>query len=235
MGVWHFVEEVFEDTFVYYKEDSNNGNERKYFQQSYSITEDGVIVLGEEPTPVQRKTEYIPISTNSKKVEGVMSPMKVKAHVDSLIACGKFTEEDRSVLEGLTEEVLMKIEPVVQKKEEVQSFSKEEAIAVLQESMKSPEQFLSLLPGEMQDQFRSGLKLHQEQKNALIEKICSYNQAYTKDELKVHSMEDLIKLASFIPDAKPDYSLLGVNGFGGNTGEAPLLPVGVIGMSVDKK
>lgn len=235
MGVWHFVEEVFEDTFVYFKEDSNNGNERKYFQQSYSITEDGVIVLGEEPTPVQRKTEYIPISTNSKKVEGVMSPMKVKAHVDSLIACGKFTEEDRSVLEGLTEEVLMKIEPVVQKKEEVQSFSKEEAIAVLQESMKSPEQFLSLLPGEMQDQFRSGLKLHQEQKNALIEKICSYNQAYTKDELKVHSMEDLIKLASFIPDAKPDYSLLGVNGFGGNTGEAPLLPVGVIGMSVDKK
>ena len=125
MGVWHFVEEVFEDTFVYYKEDSNNGHERKYFQQSYSITEDGVIVLGEEPTPVQRKTEYIPISTNSKKVEGVMSPMKVKAHVDSLIACGKFTEEDRSVLEGLTEEVLMKIEPVVQKKEEVQSFSKE--------------------------------------------------------------------------------------------------------------
>jgi len=101
--------------------------------------------------------------------------------------------------------------------------------------MKTPEQFLSLLPGEMQDQFRSGLKLHQEQKNALIEKICSYNQAYTKDELKAHSMEDLTKLASFIPDAKPDYSLLGVNSFGVNTGEAPLLPVGVIGLSVDKK
>ena len=48
-------------------------------------------------------------------------------------------------------------------------------------------------------------------------------------------MEDLIKLASFIPDAKPEYSLLGVNRLGGHTGEAPLLPVGVIGMSVDKK
>lgn len=233
MGVWHFVEEVFEDTFVYYKEDTNNGNERKYYQQSYSIAEDGTIVLGEEPIPVQRKTEYIPISANSKKVEGVMSTMKVKAHVDSLIACGKFAESDRAVLEGLSEDVLMKIEPVV--KEEVKGFSKDEAIAVLQESMKSPEQFLGLLPREMQDQFRSGLKLHQEQKNALVDRINAYNQAYTKEELVVRSMEELTKLASFIPEEPKDYSMLGVNTFGGSTGEQPLLPVGVIGMSVDKK
>lgn len=234
MGVWHYVEEVFEDSFVYYKEDTNNGGERKYFQQSYSLAEDGTISLGEEITPVQRKIEYIPISVNTKKIEGVMGTMKVKAHVDSLIASGKFTEGDRAVLETLSEEILMKIEPSTSKTQDVKGFSKEEAVAVLQESMKTPEQFLGLLPSEMQDQFRSGLKLHQEQKTALIEKIVSYNKAYTKEELSAHSMEDLMKLSSFIPEAKPDYSLLGANG-AFTSAEPVLVPVGIVGMSVEKK
>ena len=161
--------------------------------------------------------------------------MKVKAHIDSLISSGKFTEEDRTKLEALEESILMKIEPKVNEEvKKVTTFGKDEAIAVLQESMKSPEQFLGLLPSEMQDQFRSGLKLHQDKKNALIEKIVTFNQVYTADELKAHSMEDLTKLASFIPESKPDYSLLGVNGAGVSS-EQPLIPVGIVGMTSEKK
>ncbi len=233
-GIWFFVEEVYEDNFVYYREDQTSG-ERKYFKRNYSLAEDGTISLDEEIIPVVRKTEYVPISTNVKNKKGVMGTMKVKAHIDSLISSGKFTEEDRTKLEALEEAILMKIEPKVNEEvKKVETFGKEEAIIVLQESMKSPEQFLGLLPSEMQDQFRSGLKLHQDKKNALIEKIVTFNQVYTADELKAHSMEDLTKLASFIPDSKPDYSLLGANGAGVSS-EQPLIPVGIVGMTSEKK
>lgn len=194
------------------------------------------------------------ITTNIVK-EGVKDKMdkmteETKAHVDSLIESGKFTDEQRESLESVDAELLgtfasmlivdevAEETPVVNSEEAKPTvFTKEDAIAVLHETLQTPEQCLSIFPEEMQDQLRSGLKLHQAQKEALITSIIGYNKSYTEEELRTRSMDELTKMASFVPESKADFSIFGINRTQSvsTNAEKPLIPVGVVGMIEEKK
>lgn len=105
--------------------------------------------------------------------------------------------------------------------------NKEEALAVLRESLTSPEQFLSLVPKELKDQFESGLALHQQKRADLIASITGYSKVFSEEELNAKPTTELEKLAGMVPD-KSDFSPLGVNsGLQGNASVEPLLPPGV--------
>lgn len=119
--VSNYLEEAY-DTYLVY-EQYRRGENEKYYKQGYQIDAAGDATFVGEPIEVEKKTEYISkVSTNQfirtktskKSMEGTekCTPC-VKAKVDSLIgnAASKFTEDDRAVLETLSETVLDRMMP----------------------------------------------------------------------------------------------------------------------------
>lgn len=232
------------------------------FKQKYSIDDNGKPVLEGEPEEVVRKVEYIKAMTEGgnrmerKDIKANESkpccPEKVELLVNSKHS--PFGEENREWLNSLTQEQIDKIvvpvanleaeeqakmedekkkveETTKEKKVEVNA-SQEDMIKAFQEKIKTPEDFLKIAPADIRDLFASGLRLHQEQRNVLVEKIIGYSDAFSREELAGKSMEELNKLAKLIP-TPVDYSGLGAGGINANTNKVvPMLP---LGMTTEKK
>lgn len=80
------------------------------------------------------------------------------------------------------------------------------------------------MPEEMQDQMRSGLKLHKEHRNKLIENIMTNSDVFTKEELEAKPTDELEKLSK-LAKAPADYSILGANSV--KLTDEVLLPPGI--------
>jgi len=149
-----------------------------------------------------------------------------------------FEEKDRELLESFDQEIIDKIvAPVAileaqnkRKEEEMKEEKKEpqinaeQAIQVLKETLKTPEEFIKILPEEMQDQMRSGLKLHKEYRSQLIENIMTNSDVFTKEELEAKPTDELEKLSK-LAKAPADYSVLGANSV--KLTDEVLLPPGI--------
>jgi len=148
----------------------------------------------------------------------------------------KFEEADKEQLLTLSEDLLGKLipsepkaEPKPEKASEPLQINAEQALNVLKESIKTPEDFFKILPVEYQDSMRSGLKLHEAQRAKMIETIQNNNKELWSDEvLKAMDTEMLSKVYKMIPEAV-DYS---GNGGSGSVqtnavGEEPLYPAGI--------
>lgn len=120
------------------------------------------------------------------------------------------------------------------KLEEIPQLNKEQALQQLKDVLSNPDQFLSLLNPELQEQFRVGIQLHREKKQKLIQSLVQANPSrFNEANLVGRTMEALEELASMIP--QPDYSVnaAGTGNFGGygnymnpSAEEDILLPVG---------
>lgn len=184
------------------------------------------------------------IKTNESKP---CCPEKVELLVNSKHS--PFGEENREWLNSLTQEQIdkivvpvanleaeeqvevkeeeKKVEEMTEEKKVEANASQEDMIKAFQERIKTPEDFLKIAPADMRDLFANGLKLHQEQRKVLIEKVAAYSDAFTREELAGKSMEELNKLAKLIP-TPVDYSGLGAGGVNANTSKViPMLPIGV--------
>lgn len=138
--------------------------------------------------------------------------------VDKLLT--PITALETNTVKAEEENVENKMEPVVH-------VTQEDMMKTFQEKIKTPEDFLNILPDGIKDQFTSGLKLHQEQRDRVIEKIAAYSDAFTKEELGLKTMDELNKLGKLVPAIR-DYSGLGGGGVQANTNKiAPMLPYGV--------
>jgi len=202
-----------------------------------------VKALMEGGTRMERK-DGKDIKTNESKP---CCPEKVELLVNSKHS--PFGEENREWLNSLTQEQIdkivvpvanleaeeqvevkeeeKKVEEMTEEKKVEANASQEDMIKAFQERIKTPEDFLKIAPADMRDLFANGLKLHQEQRKVLIEKVAAYSDAFTREELEGKSMEELNKLAKLIP-TPVDYSGLGVGGVKANTSKvAPMLPIGV--------
>jgi hypothetical protein len=130
-GVYHYLEEAY-DTYLIYEKYDGKG-ESKYYKQNYQFNVDGgeAAFVG-DPIEVEKKIEYEAVmQTNNllirtkniktKSMENEKCTPCVKAKVDALIAnaASKFTEEDRSVLETLSENVLDRMIPEAPKEIQV--------------------------------------------------------------------------------------------------------------------
>ena len=159
--------------------------------------------------------------------------------VNELIANSrtKFEEKDKEQLLTLSEDLLGKLIPEVEKTKadpktvkttEPLQINAEQALNVLRESIKTPEDFFKILPAEMQDSMRSGLTLHEARRAEMVKTIQdNLKEVWTEDELKTMDMVTLSKVHKGIPEAV-DYS---GNGGGivqtNKAGGEPLYPVGV--------
>jgi len=241
----HYLHAVFDNYFVYEKVDRNSG-QTELLKRTYEVNEeDGSIEFTGEAVPVMRKVEYVTFELKrTKSAKGGINSMANEKKpacpkkIDLLIHSphSPFEEKDKELLESLDAELIDKIAAPVailegkdkmEKQEEKKEpqVNAEQAIQVLKETLKTPEEFIKILPEEMQDQLRSGLKLHKEHRNKLIENIMTNSDVFSKEELEAKATEELEKLSKLVK-VPADYSVLGVNGSKPSVGEV-LLPPGV--------
>lgn len=120
----HFLEDVFDDYFVYRVHNRENG-ETNYFRRDYVVQQDGSIDFEGEPAQVRKETNYVTMmkrktTVNSKRKLNRMSKTKNSpCDVNALIANEgtKFTEEHREWLESLDQEQLALLTPNEEKEE----------------------------------------------------------------------------------------------------------------------
>lgn len=231
----HYLSEVFEDYFVYEINMRPNPESyeaiRKFYKRGYTINEDGQVAFAEEAAEVLRKIIYDPITIHNIKYKRKDDVKVDKAKVDILVQSGHFSETDREWLGGLDVEHLDKLVMVCEKKVEEPKANEAKmdipaVVQALAEQFKTPEQYIQLMPEEMRDQMESGLKLHREQRQTVIDLIKAHN-VFTEEELQKKSMDELSKIVRLIPIPR-DYSLAGAKSVNINANvEEVLLPIGL--------
>ena len=97
---------------------------------------------------------------------------------------------------------------------------------MLQAQLRTPDQFIQLLPEEMRDQMTSALRLHQKERARLVEAVKAASR-YTDDQLKTKTMAELSILADM---ARPrDFSgLAGGQPLSSNDVDNLLPPPGIV-------
>lgn len=238
----NYLMEVYENYFIYEQRVKTGTMESgpsttSILKQAYSIAGEVITLLG-EPVAVTRNISYIPIQTNinlntngGKTMNEAKSPCCLKK-VNALIAntATSFTEADREWLQGQEENVLDKLKPV-EIVPEIPQVNKAQALEVLRESIKTPEDFVSLLPTDMQDQFRSGLTLHKANRQKLVLAIManSKKDSWTEAELQNMQTSMLEKLNNSFVAPVIDYSAAnGANIQANQNSQDALLPAGVV-------
>lgn len=121
----HFLEEVFDDFFVY-RIHNRESNESTLFKRDYVVAEDGTVEFEGDPVQVRKDVEFVELMQrmkNNRKNSNISNTKKggkmpnVKnaspCDVDALIEneATHFTEEDRDWLSDLEEEQLKKLAP----------------------------------------------------------------------------------------------------------------------------
>lgn len=234
---WHYLKEAYDSYLIYEKEESGNGTyETRYFKRNYQFnvaTEKAEFTS--DPVEVVRTVEYKTIKkpeiqglvrtkfNTNKKEEQTMSDNTctpcVKQRVDQLIQTNKFCEDDRNYLETLSVERLdgfLGVKPVPQvNSQETPKPTKEDTLNALRGL--SPQDFMSLLPQETQEQMRIGLTTYQSNKKVMVDEILANSVAGSWDEATLNAMpfETLQKIhvnsrKTTAPAAESFASLFGV-------------------------
>jgi len=249
----HFLVDLFDESLVYRVDNMESGS-NKLYKRSYSIGDNGQVTFGEDRTEVVEKTEYVSTeeeeeTTNNTQTQnkkgGEKTMGKHEEKVEALIAneSTQFTEDTKPCLQGLTEVQLDAIHPEADNGKgegggegegvtaNAGQPTKEQVIEVLKEQFQDQEQFLQMLPDGVQSQVRRGLKLHNEERQKMIQSITANSDKFTEDELKQKEPDELEKIASLVKPAN-NYAPLAAHTGGGSGGETetggdPLLPAGV--------
>lgn len=240
----YFLQEVYEDHFIYEIRKRDEGT--TLYKLTYQTNEDESIEFGSDPVEVRRDVKYVTMSFKRTKISSNNKDLKKEVktmselknapcpdRVNELInhKLTKYTEKDKEWLLTQEADVIEKMFPNEPEKEEVviPQVNAKEALEVLKESIKKPEDFFKILPDEMQDSMRAGLALHQAQKEEKVQHILDNTKDVWKEEdLKAMNANTLDKVYSSIK-VEVDYSLNSNNGKPINTNEEEiLLPPGVV-------
>lgn len=177
-----------------------------------TVSEEDVVIT-EDHGKVENENSNININ---QQTEVKMADMSKKtpcclAKIEQLIAHKgtAFTSDDTAWLLEQDEAMLDKLFPAEQQTAAPQ-VNAAEALNVLRESLRKPEDFINILPTEMQDQMRSGLALHKAKRADLVARITnnSVDKAFTAEELSNMDTAFLEKLDRSIA-APVDYSAQG--------------------------
>lgn len=171
-----WVEDVYDDYFIYV---IDGEGELKYYKRSYSVSEDGEVMIGDQTKEVAKEITYKP-TTNGANM------------IDELIAndASPFTENDRAFLEAKSEEAVKSLNEKYK-----ESAPEPEKPEVNSDSVLSAED-------------KEVLELARQAREEKIEEYTTHilaNSQMTKCDLKGFSVNQLKSIASGIKPA-PDYS-----------------------------
>lgn len=233
---YYFLEELFDETFVYRQVNRNDGSE-KYYRQGYSVNQaqNEITVSEADPTQVRKNVSYEEISNQQEKNSIKLKRNKMSKQKNAATPCTvnaliqnestRFTEEDREWLESMTEEQASRLAPVenAQQEEEEQpkpTSNKEtvpaeitpEQIKSVLNSEKDPAKFINnFMPDGIKGQMLNGLKMYNNARKAKIDAIVK-NSKFTEEQLNSWSDDQLDTLHQSVVNEEPevDYSLNGI-------------------------
>lgn len=237
----HYLQEVYEDYFIYAIHTQNGGE--TLYKRGYSVSDNGEIDFGDSsPVEVRRKIEYVTmqrIRTNfnifkqQKKMDKKDGDLCCEGKVDALISnkLTHFTATDKEWLMGLEESQIDKLSPMEPpKKEETKTVSpqvnKEDVLNEFKNALKTIDDYTALMPKAMKAQVDSGVKLYKEHRETLVKGVLD-NTGDNFSKEKLESMDDETLEAIFKSVKQADYSAQGIQDNIGNDEEEVLLPVGV--------
>ena len=247
--VHHYLEEVYGKDFIYSVERRNRPS--SLYRRGYTSAGAGATVtFADAIEEVVKEVSYVkaqPITNNQDtgivRTTPPKGAQKMGTNVncgcpdklDALIKTNGFAETDREWLSALPNEHLdrlIAVNTVVEAKEPAKVTEKPVVTEPVVNAATPPmteEQVLAALSPAMRSQFEYGLKVHKDHRDGLIATITANTKVYTADELGNQSDDQLEKIAQLVQPR--DYSVNGMGGIGVNarqTGEAPLLPIGVV-------
>lgn len=216
---FHYLEEVYNDYFVYVRRMRNSSPvQETYLKQRYIIDDNGVVELVEGPVPVVKNVSYTPLNNNQfqhKRTKGgktVDTNGKTSCFlgkVEKLIQSNQthFTEGDKDWLLTQEESTLDKLMPKAAPAIEVNS---EQALQAFRNTIKTEEDLIRVAPVEMQANLKAAFAANAEKKNSLIETIMANSEkdTWTKEELSAMEMATLDKIAKSTK-VPADYSING--------------------------
>jgi hypothetical protein len=242
-----WVSEVFPSSFVYMEDGA-------YYQQSYSMKDDEVVVEG-IPVHVVRTVRYV--EANGKQIVGnvfyeelAMTKTEMVAH---LIKSGRWGEKDQTVLNSLEETTLLhlvnKADAEVKADQEAQAAAAnadQEKQAVANATAKgaegiqppkpqTAEEYIASAPSGIREVLNHGVRAYQNNRATLIQKIMANKRnPFSQIQLEGKSLEDLEGIAKLAEEPEApvaaNYGGMGPVNNGGKPEEALALP----SMSFDK-
>ena len=222
----HFLEEVYDDYFIYRKETRTQNQGAGYYKVPYTLGEDGTLnVDSNGVSQVKKSITYESISNNQEKGEEDMATRKdgkgadtqntecpeCKAVIDELIAneSTQFTEENRDFLDEMDLETLKLFRPV-QKEEKDPVVNKEEKKETPPDTNKEEEEkekpltaraYIDNAPAEIREVLNSAMNTHQNRKKDLVAQItANARNKFSKEQLTAKPLEELEMLAELATD-----------------------------------
>ena len=251
-NAYTWIVEIYDDYFVY-EYDPRGAEQRKYLRQMYTYSDtDKEVTLVGDPVEVVKNVSY-EIKANSQQKEpeniktntqnkggsemGCECTEEKKAKVDKLINANTgFGEDDREMLEGLSDKVIdnmtanavqeepTKEEPKTETKQTQEAptspektiVTKEDVITAMK-SMSNEELYGTVFSEEDQKAIKRGLKGYEDSRQAYISKLKdrdNVKNAYSEEQLKSFDLEKLEEIATLVGEDKHDNitSYLGVGG-----------------------
>ena len=203
---WIYIEEVYDDYFIYDKSDT-------FYKQGYETKDDSVTLSG-LPTQVKKVVEYKEtVIVNSRKD----TTMDKKKFVADLIANAStmWEESDTDSLMAMDETVLEKMVPVANEEteeEETTEETTEESVVDNKEQELTVNEYIAKAPAGLQDVLRNGLNTYNTEKQALISELTANKKCiFTKEQLSSKDNLELKALVTLSASEKkqpvrPDYS-----------------------------
>lgn len=189
---------VFSDTFVYETWDG-------LFQNSYTISEDGVVALGGEPTPVRPETSFVPVKVETSEdgkppstLEG--KDMEKSKFVKDLISNERtrFSADDEEFLMSLEEGQLEKLAPVEVQEQVEDDPPVEPETPTANETEMTVEEYLKKAPKPIRDNLQAGLNREKQHRADLIKSIKdNENNSFTEEYLGALDTMTLEGIARF--------------------------------------
>lgn len=246
----HFLEELYDDYFIY-RISTDDSNPTRYYRRDYVVGNDGTsVTFGDEVNEVRKKVDYVDaeqqtnsfVRTKKPKQEEEKNMAKEKEEVQAnaedcgcpdkvakLLQTDAFDEKDKEWLESIPNENLDKFISAMEARE-VYTNTKETKEKEPQANMQnmSEEQVLQALSPERRQQMEYGMKLYREHRAELKQKIMNNTKVYEEKELDELGDDQLEKLSQVI---KPvgNYSVVSGNAPVQDNAESEevLLPPGV--------
>lgn len=249
----HYLVEVFDEHFIFKIDEE--GQEDTLWKQSYTFNEenDEVEFTG-DPAPVRKQVDYIELNKNQNerseeemaketKTDQPCCPDRVKALIAN--EKSKWTDSDEEFLNGLSEELLEKLEPDMEDEAPAEESTTDESAeeestqeSAEEDEDKEPvtmEKYLEDAPEDIREMLQEGVAMQKNRKAKLIKSLlaCERNvisEADLKDK-SVKELEALSKLAAlptFEANApkQPDEELETNEEDGGDAPSMPLVDWG---------
>ncbi len=237
-GVYHYVEDVF-DNYIVYSKWADSGGETLY-KQGYTMDDNNNITFDGGASEVRKNVEYVtnkmrrakPVNNNNKG--GKMRTNEnvcCEAKVDELIANKQthWMPKDREWLLTQDEATIAKMSPmepgkVEQSTEEIQA-NKDQVIADYNAGKKTTDDYTKDMPEAMKAEVEGGVKLYKEHRETLVKGIMdNTTDVWEKDALNAMDDKTLENVSKSIKQPA-DYSGQAAGGAQATNGEQVEIPV----------